>query len=82
MARTSSLSNQDPIIPKNKYHLINSSTAPAPPSAQSWQHYHAPFSQNFGYYVCLKRSTLRDLGGFLRDALVSDVDGIPLDSLR
>jgi len=79
MARTSV---ENPIIPESKFHLINSSTAPSPPSAQSWQHYHAPFSQNFGDYVCLKRSTLKDLGVFLKDALISNVDGIPLNSLQ
>lgn len=59
-------------IPKSKYHLI-SSAMPPNPEQHSWYHHHAPFSQNFGDYVCLKRSTLQDLGTFLRDSLLSDV---------
>jgi hypothetical protein len=63
---------EDLVIPKSKYHLI-SSALPPNPEHQSWYHYHAPFSQSFGDYVCLKRSTLKDLGLFLRDTLTSDV---------
>ena len=59
-------------IPKSKYHLISSSLPPNP-EQHSWYHHHAPFSQNFGDYVCLKKSTLRELGLFLRDSLLTDV---------
>ena len=59
-------------IPKSKYHLI-SSALPPNPEQHSWYHHHAPFSQNFGDYVCIKRSTLKDLGIFLRDSLGSDI---------
>jgi hypothetical protein len=59
-------------IPKSKYHLI-SSALPPNPEQHSWYHHHAPFSQNFGDYVCLKKSTLQELGLFLRDSLLSDI---------
>jgi len=59
-------------IPKSKYHLI-SSAMPPDPQQHSWYHHHAPFSQNFGAYVCLKRDTLQELGTFMRDALLSDI---------
>jgi len=59
-------------IPKSKYHLI-SSAMPPNPEQHSWYHHHAPFSQNFGDYVCLKKSTLRELGMFLKDSLQSDI---------
>jgi hypothetical protein len=59
-------------IPKSKYQLI-SSALPPDPEQHSWYHHHAPFSQNFGDYVCLKKSTLRELGMFLKDSLVSDI---------
>lgn len=59
-------------IPKSKYHLISSNLPPAP-EEHSWQHHHAPFSQNFGDYVCLKKSVLSELGMFLRDALTADI---------
>lgn len=65
---------KDPVIPDSKYHLLNSNRPPNP-TEHSWYHYHAPFSQNFGDYVCVKRSTLRDVGTFLRDALTADVNG-------
>lgn len=64
-------------IPDSKYHLLNSANPPNP-TQHSWYHHHAPFSQNFGDYVCLKRSTLKDLGGFMRDAFFTDIDGINL----
>lgn len=66
-----------PVLPDSKYHLLNSNRPPNP-TEHSWYHYHAPFSQNFGDYVCLKRSTLRDLGSFLKDALTADVNGGPV----
>ena len=69
---TGGADGEDLVIPKSKYHLI-SSALPPNPEHQSWYHYHAPFSQSFGDYVCLKRSTLKDLGLFLRDTLTSDV---------
>ena len=72
---TGGADGEDMIIPKSKYHLI-SSALPPNPEHQSWYHYHAPFSQSFGDYVCLKRSTLKDLGLFLRDTLTSDVSPI------
>lgn len=59
-------------IPKSKYHLI-SSALPPNPEYHSWYHHHAPFSQDFGQTVCLQKSTLRELGLFLRDSLLSDV---------
>lgn len=62
-------------IPKSKYSLISASLPPAP-EAHSWYHHHAPFAQNFGDYVCLKRSTLQELGTFMHDALASDIRSI------
>lgn len=58
-------------IPKSKYHRI-SSAMPVNPNQHSWYHHHAPFSQNFGEYVCVKRSALKDIGTFLKDSLLSD----------
>jgi hypothetical protein len=60
------------VIPKSKYQLI---TSALPPNQEehSWYHHHSPFAQSFGDYVCLKRSTLQDMGTFLRDALFSDL---------
>lgn len=69
-------------LPESKYHLINSENPPAPEQSESWYHHHAPFSQNFGDYVCLKRSSLKDLGVFLKDALFTDVDGMPLSQFQ
>ena len=60
------------LIPESKYHLI-SSALPPNPNQHSWYHHHAPFSQNFGAYVCLKRETLEELGTFLRDSLFTGV---------
>jgi flagellar biosynthesis GTPase FlhF len=54
-------------VPESKYHLI-SSTLPPNPESSSWYHHTAPFSQNFGDYVCLKKETLNELGTFMRDA--------------
>jgi hypothetical protein len=39
---------------------------PPNPEQHSWYHHHAPFAQNFVDYVCLKRSTLNDLGVFMQ----------------
>lgn len=64
---------KNPIVPDSKYHLLNSKLPPNPPE-QSWYHYHAPLSQNFGDYVCLKRSTLKELGTFLKDSLFADIN--------
>ena len=58
-----------PVIPKNKNALIGSNLPPAPPQTHSYYHHHAPFAQDFGSYVCLKKDTLRDLGMFLRDTM-------------
>lgn len=69
---TAGESDDKVVIPKSKYHLI-SSALPPDPHQHSWYHHHAPFSQNFGAYVCLKRDTLQELGTFLRDALLSDI---------
>ncbi len=69
---TGSKDDDSVTIPKSKYHLI-SSAMPPNPEQHSWYHHHAPFSQNFGDYVCLKKSTLQDLGVFLRDSLLSDI---------
>jgi len=63
---------EPPAIPKSKYQLI-SSKLPPNPEEHSWYHHHAPFSQNFGDYVCLKRNTLNEMGTFLRDALFTNV---------
>ena len=65
-------SNENIVLPKSKYALISSVMPPAP-EEHSWYHHHAPFAQNFGDYVCLKRSTLQDLGTFLHDSLITDV---------
>lgn len=60
------------VIPKSKYQLIASALPPRP-EEHSWYHHHSPFAQSFGDYVCLKRSTLQDVGTFLHDALFTDV---------
>ncbi len=65
-------SSETIVMPKSKYALISSVMPPAP-EEHSWYHHHAPFAQNFGDYVCLKRSTLQDLGTFLHDSLITDV---------
>lgn len=62
------------ILPKNKTILIGSNLPPAPEQAHSFYHHHAPFSQSFGDYVCVKKATLRDLGMFIRDSMFSSVD--------
>lgn len=59
-------------IPSSKYNLI-SSNLPPNPEGHSWYHHHAPFSQSFGDYVCLKKSVLHELGVFLKDSLLSNV---------
>lgn len=58
-------------IPQSRFHRT-SSNMPVNPNQHSWYHHHAPFSQNFGEYVCIKRSTLKDLGTFLNDTLSAD----------
>lgn len=63
-----------PVVPKSKYNLIGSNLPPAPPGSHSYYHHHAPFSQDFGDYVCLKKDSLRDLGMFLRDSMFRSVD--------
>jgi len=57
------------VLPKSKYGLVASMLPPAP-EEHSWYHHHAPFYQNFGDYVCLKRDTLKELGSFLHDTLL------------
>lgn len=66
------IGREDIMIPKSKYQLITSSLPPNQ-EEHSWYHHHSPFAQSFGDYVCLKRSTLQDMGTFLRDALFSDL---------
>jgi hypothetical protein len=63
-----------PVIPKSKYNLIGSNLPPAPSGSHSYYHHHAPFSQDFGDYVCVKKDTLRDVGMFLRDSMFRSVD--------
>jgi hypothetical protein len=58
-------------VPKSKYNRI-ASAMPPNPEQHSWYHHHAPFSQNFGDYVCLKRSTLKQMGMFLKDSLLAN----------
>ena len=54
--------------PQAKFHKVPSKLPPAPDSTDhSWYHHHAPFAQTFGDYVCLKKSTLRELGSFLKN---------------
>ena len=54
--------------PNAKFHQVPSKLPPAPDSTDhSWYHHHAPFAQTFGDYVCLKKSTLRELGSFLKN---------------
>ena len=65
---------ESPIVPKNKNVLIGSRLPPAPAQAHSYYHHHAPFSQDFGDYVCVKKDTLRDFGMFIRDSMFSSVD--------
>ncbi len=51
---------------RNKFELIPSKLTPAPKSTEhSWYHHHSPFAQTFGDYVCLKKSSLKDLGNFI-----------------
>jgi hypothetical protein len=61
----------DVVLPKSKYQLIASSLPPNP-EEHSWYHHHSPFAQSFGDYVCLKRSTLQEMGTFLHDAMFTD----------
>ena len=61
------------IIPKDKHHLIPSNLPPAPNGSHSYYHHHAPFSQDFGDYVCIKKDTMRDLATFLRDTMFTSV---------
>jgi hypothetical protein len=68
-----STEDEPPVIPKNKHALIGSNLPPAPPQTHSYYHHHAPFAQDFGSYVCLKKDTLRDLGMFLRDSMFTSV---------
>jgi hypothetical protein len=63
-----------PVIPKSKFNLISSNLPPAPSGSHSFYHHHAPFSQDFGEYVCLKKDTLRDVGMFLRDSFFRSVE--------
>ncbi len=50
--------------------MPTSKLPPAPDSTDhSWYHHHAPFAQTFGDYVCLKKSTLKELGSFLKSAI-------------
>jgi hypothetical protein len=72
LAATSEFEN--PVVPKNKNVLIGSRLPPAPAQAHSYYHHHAPFSQDFGDYVCVKKDTLRDFGMFIRDSMFSSVD--------
>ena len=54
--------------PNTKFHQIPSKLPPAPDATDhSWYHHHAPFAQTFGDYVCLKKSTLRELGSFMKN---------------
>ena len=36
------------------------------PTSQPWYHYHAPFAQEFGSYICLKKDTLEEIGALLK----------------
>jgi hypothetical protein len=65
---------ESPVVPKNKHVLMGSKLPPAPAQAHSYYHHHAPFSQDFGDYVCVKKETLRDFGMFIRDSMFSSVD--------
>ena len=69
-AKLTTSDNGDITIPKNKFSLIPSNLPPAPPGSHSYYHHHAPFSQDFGDYVCLKKDTLRDISMFLRDSML------------
>jgi hypothetical protein len=68
--------SENPVIPKTRQNLIGSNLPPAPSGSHSYYHHHAPFSQDFGDYVCIKKETLRDLGMFLRDSMFRSVDNI------
>ena len=48
------------------------STNPVAPAQHSWWHHHAPMYQKFGDYLCVKRSTLREMGGLLTEAFAKD----------
>ena len=65
---------ETPIIPKNKFALMGSSLPPGPSQTHSYYHHHAPFAQDFGSYVCLKKETLQDLALFFRDTMFTSVD--------
>jgi hypothetical protein len=65
--------DDSPVIPKNIHALIGSKLPPASPQTHSYYHHHAPFAQDFGSYVCLKKDTLRDLGMFLRDSMFTSI---------
>lgn len=47
--------------------------APAP-EFHSYYHHHAPFSQVFGDYVCLKKDNLNDLATFLKTMFQEKTD--------
>ena len=48
--------------------MPTSKLPPAPDATDhSWYHHHAPFAQTFGDYVCLKKSTLKELGSFFKN---------------
>jgi hypothetical protein len=61
------------VIPKSKHLLMPSNLPPAPLQGHSYYHHHAPFAQDFGDYICLKKDTLREVGGFLRDSMFSSI---------
>lgn len=65
--------NGEVVVPINKYNLIPSNLPPAPPGSHSYYHHHAPFSQDFGDYVCLKKDTLKDISMFIRDSMMSSI---------
>lgn len=50
----------------SKYEIESLYSPPDPPQ-NSWYHYHAPITQRFGDYLCVKRSFLRDIGEVIDD---------------
>ena len=52
-------------------YMLTSSKLPVNPQQQSWYHYQAPVYQNFGDYVCIKKSYLNTTRDLLHDLLGS-----------
>jgi len=50
------------------FDLTSSKHSPDPKKGETWYHHHAPLSQTFGDYICVKKSTMKELGQLFRQA--------------